>query len=108
SAAYHQHVGAEVADAYLTSIGSGEQLAARSFAVQADWIRWTQWWLLDAYAQVIAGEHDLEGALAAVQDLADAYRNCIIDSNATASETGQAACIRELDEGLYNRFWGSQ
>lgn len=108
SAAYRQNVGAELADAYLASIGSGEQLAARSFAVQADWIRWTQWWLIDAYDQVIAGEHDLESALAAAQSLADTYRNCIIDNNATASETGQSTCIWELDETLYNRFWGGQ
>lgn len=108
SEAYRQQVGPELANAYLASIGDGVQLAAGNFAEQAEWIRVTQWWLVDAYDKVVAGESDLETALADAQSLADAYRNCVIDNGATADEEAQWACVQELDEELYTRFRGNQ
>lgn len=103
---YRAQVGADLVEAYQATISGGEQLSSGSFAEQAAWIRITQWWLFDAYDQVVAGESDLESSLAAAQSLADAYRNCIIDSEAIANEEAQWDCVREFDEDLYYQFQG--
>ncbi|MBN1138688.1 MAG: extracellular solute-binding protein [Anaerolineae bacterium] len=94
---YRQRVGAELADAYLASVGSGTRASFFQRLSDAEnWLRFATSWLSDAYSRVVSGETTVDEALDAVQERVDAYRNCVIASEAYNDPEKMMQCLGEV------------
>jgi multiple sugar transport system substrate-binding protein len=96
SAAYRQQVGAEQADAYLTSVSSGSRASFfQRVSDEGNWLRFASFWLSDAYSRVVSGEMSVEESLAAAQELVNAYRDCVIAKDAYQDLETMQQCFSE-------------
>jgi ABC-type glycerol-3-phosphate transport system substrate-binding protein len=108
SEAYRQHVGAETAAAYLASMeGVTQPPFSHQFSDKHSWIGFANIWLYRAYDDIIAKGHSVEEALDSAQEMADAYRACIIANDVANDEAGQQACAQETDPSLPAILFGS-
>lgn len=96
---YRQQVGAERADAYLTSVISGEEQSSFQIFSEEEWLGGALFWLGQAYGQIIDGEADVEDALDAAQKMADDYRACLVAADDFGEDTWKA-CVKEIDPTL--------
>jgi len=99
SDAYRQQVGAERADAYLTSVGEGEEPSAFQIFAEEEWLGGALFWLGQAYGDVIDGEASVEEALDTAQRMADDYRACVVAAGDFGQQTWQV-CVKEIDPTL--------
>lgn len=105
SAAYRQLVGEERANAYLATLVEGGQPSFfQRFTDDNSWLGISFIWLARAYDQVLNGGLTVEEALQGVQDIADAYRACIISEDAFTDQATQQECLQEVDEDLPDVF----
>jgi len=94
SAEYRQFVGAERADAYLTSVSSGSRASFyQRISDEGNWLGFASFWLSDAYNRVVNGEMTVEEALNAAQESVDAYRDCVITRNAFQDPEAMRQCL---------------
>jgi len=93
---YRQRVGDEIAMVHIASI---EQMAATSDNAPIARKGFFPLWLQQAVAQIVADDIPVEAALAVAQEMAEAYRNCIIDQNALGFEA-ELACVNETDPSI--------
>ena len=93
---YRQRVGDEIA---MVHIASMEQMAATSNNALTARKGFSHLWLQQAVAQIVADDIPVEAALAVAQEMAEAYRNCIIDQNALGFEA-ELACVNETDPSI--------
>ena len=106
SDAYRQQVGAERADAYLASVGEGEEPSAFQILSEEEWLGGALFWLGQAYGDVIDGEASVEEALDTAQMMADDYRACVVAAGDFGQETWQA-CVKEIDPTLPDYLFGT-
>ena len=106
SDAYRQQVGAERADAYLASVGQGEELSAFQIFSEEEWLGGALFWLGQAYGDVIDGEASVEEALDTAQKMADDYRACVVAAGDFGQKTWQA-CVKEIDPTLPDYLFGT-
>jgi ABC-type glycerol-3-phosphate transport system substrate-binding protein len=105
SAAYRQLVGEERANAYLATLAEGGQPSFfQRFTDDNSWLGISFIWLARAYDQVLNEGRTIEEALQSVQDIADAYRACIIAADAFTDQAAQQECLQEVDEDLPGFF----
>ncbi|MCI0725269.1 MAG: extracellular solute-binding protein, partial [Chloroflexi bacterium] len=105
SAAYRQHVGEERAAAYLASItGATQPGFFQRFSDENSWLSISFVWLARAYDQVLNEGLSVEEALQGVQEIADAYRACVIAREAFTDPEKQQECLQEVDEELPDFF----
>lgn len=108
SEAFRQHVGNELADAYLASIGSAtEPPFAQQITGENGWLNYPVLWVYTAYDKIITGELGVEEALEDAQQLIDEYRACVIEADAFTDDEGQKTCMLETDETLPPILFGS-
>lgn len=105
SAAYRQLVGEERAAAYLATLAEGSRPGFfQRFTDDNSWLGISFIWLARAYDQVLTEGRPVEEALQDVQDIADAYRACIISNDAFTDPEAQQECLQEVDEDLPGFF----
>ena len=97
SAAYRQRVGAAQADAYLAAVTNREQPSTLVRLAGQDWLAPYLAWLEEAYQRVIEEEAPADAVLAEAQKKANAYRHCIITTDALRAAEGYQACFRQVD-----------
>jgi ABC-type glycerol-3-phosphate transport system substrate-binding protein len=96
SAAYRQQVGAERADAYLASVGSGSRASFfQRVSDEGNWLGFASFWLSDAYNRVVNGEMTVEESLDAAQESVDAFRDCVIAKDAYQDPQAMRECLSE-------------
>ncbi len=96
SAAYRQLVGAEQADAYLASVSSGSRASFfQRVSDEGNWLGFASFWLSDAYNRVVNGEMTVEESLAAAQESVDAFRDCVIATDAYQDPEAMRQCLSE-------------
>ncbi len=104
SAAYRQLVGDEQANAYLASISTGSRASFfQRVSDEGNWLGFASFWLSDAYGRVLNGEMTVEESLAAAQESADAYRDCIIARNAYQDPQLMMQCLSEAGGAMPGR-----
>jgi len=108
SQAYRQQVGDERADAYLAAVADVDPHAFTLTAAQHPWLHGVEYWLFRAYVQAVRGETSVEAALGEAQQLADAYRACVISLDALYEREGWEACLREVDPTLPEALFGAE
>ncbi len=106
SDAYRQQVGAERADAYLASVGEGEEPSTFQIFSEEGWLGGALFWLGQAYGDVIDGEASVEEALDTAQRMADDYRACVAAAGDYGQQTWQA-CVKEIDPTLPDYLFGT-
>ena len=106
SADYATAVGAEKAAANRASIESvTEPSATLQMGTTASWLgTGFFWWQSYAYDQILNNDLSVEEALAEVQAKADAYRDCVITSDAFEDVNAQRTCLGEVDETVPSFF----
>jgi multiple sugar transport system substrate-binding protein len=96
SDAYRQEVGAEQADAYIASVSSGGRASfTQRVSDERSWLGFTSSWLSNAYDRIVNGDMTVEEALDAAQEVADAYRTCVIANDALQDMQALQACATE-------------
>lgn len=104
---YQQVVGADRAAVYLGLLAEASQPTAyHIFNDEASWLRWTTHWLTRAFGRIVAGEVTVEEALAMAQETADAYRTCVITSDALSDQGKQDDCAITADPTLPDFVFG--
>jgi multiple sugar transport system substrate-binding protein len=107
SDAFREQVGAERADAYLASLGDGEQSSALQLFSEEEWLGGAIYWYIEAYGQILEGEASVEEALDNAQKLADDYRACVVAGGDFGQEAWQA-CVQETDPSLPSFLFAGQ
>jgi ABC-type glycerol-3-phosphate transport system substrate-binding protein len=102
---YRQQVGADRADAYMTSVADAEGPSAFQIFSEEEWLGGAIFWLGQAFGMVVDGEASVEEALDAAQKLADDYRACVIAAGDFGDETWQA-CVKEVDPTMPDFLFG--
>jgi multiple sugar transport system substrate-binding protein len=103
---YRDQVGADRAEAYLASVGDGDQPSAFQIFSDEEWLGGGLFWLGQAYGQVVDGEASAQEALDAAQDMADDYRACVVAAGDFGQETWQG-CVQEIDPTLPSFLFGT-
>jgi hypothetical protein len=94
-------VGAETADAYLSSVSSGTKVSFyQRLEDEEGWLRFAANWLSIAYQQIVDGEKPAQEALDDLQEILDAYRDCIITSGAESDLDAQRTCAEEAGASM--------
>jgi multiple sugar transport system substrate-binding protein len=97
SAEYRQEAGAERADAYIASVSGGSQASFfQRLADEANWLMFASNWLSDAYDRILDGEMTVEESLAVLQEMVDAFRNCVITNEAFQDPGALRECATEV------------
>jgi multiple sugar transport system substrate-binding protein len=105
SATYRQQVGAEQADAYLSSVSSGSRASFfQRISDEGNWLGFASFWLSDAYNRVVNGEMAVEESLDAAQESVDAYRNCVIAKDAFQDPQAMMECLSEAGANIRGGF----
>jgi multiple sugar transport system substrate-binding protein len=105
SSAFREQVGAERADAYLASVGEGDQPSTFQIFSEEEWLGGALFWFGQAYGKVIEGETSVEEALDVAQQFADDYRACLVAKDDFGEEAWQA-CAQEIDPSLPSFLFG--
>lgn len=77
SAAYRQQVGPELVDAYLFTVENATPPSLYQLLANYPWLSATNFWLAEAYDEIIGDNASVETALAQAQAQAEAYQACI-------------------------------
>jgi multiple sugar transport system substrate-binding protein len=96
---YRKQVGVDRAEAYLASVGSGDQPSAYAIFSEEAWLGGALYWLGQAYGQVVDGKASVEEALDTAQKLADDYRACVV-AGGDYSQPAWQACVKATDPTL--------
>lgn len=105
SAAYREQAGAEQVDAYLSSVSTGSHASFfQRISDEGNWLGFASLWLSDAYNRVINDEMTVEEALDAAQESVDAYRDCIIASDAYQDPEAMMGCLSESGANIRGGF----
>lgn len=97
SDAFRQRVGAAQADAYLAAVTNRERPSTLVRLAGQDWLAPYLAWFEEAYQRIIKEEAPADAALAEAQKKADAYRRCVITTDASRASAGYQVCFRKVD-----------
>jgi multiple sugar transport system substrate-binding protein len=103
SAAFADHVGAELANVYLTAVASGSNEAFLTGQWEA-WLNPGLVWLTAAAEIAAKGEVTLVSTLADAEDKFSRYRACVTDRQAFENQAVWRECAVGIDPDLAQRY----
>jgi multiple sugar transport system substrate-binding protein len=96
SAAYRQHVGPELADAYLFTIEDATSPSLYQLFATYPWLGAANFWLAEAYDQIVGESVSVNVALTQAQDQAEAFQACITANEGLNDFQKQQNCFVTL------------
>jgi ABC-type glycerol-3-phosphate transport system substrate-binding protein len=102
SAEYRQEAGAERANAYVASVSGGSQASFfQRLADEANWLMFASNWLSDAYDRILDGEMTVEESLGVLQEMVDAYRDCVVANDAFQDPASLRECATDVGGSVF-------
>jgi ABC-type glycerol-3-phosphate transport system substrate-binding protein len=101
SNAYRQKVGIDRASTYLATLNRLDELTSLESSIDTYWWMFPyELWLAKAHDQIVINSIGVEDALVSAQQTFDAYRTCVIESDAFDDRDRQYQCAIEVDPSL--------
>ncbi|MCL4869816.1 MAG: extracellular solute-binding protein [Anaerolineae bacterium] len=103
SAAFADHVGAKLADVYLTAVAGGSHEAFLTGQLE-EWINPGLVWLVEAAEIAAKGGVTLASTLADAEDKFTRYRACVMNRQAFDNRSAWRECAIQVDPDLAQRY----